>query len=152
MSRPGMSELQVGDPLAGFLHRPRLTASMRTVSGRRQCEDEIAEMTELIRDRYGPLVVVGEGGEGRIVKARDLQHDRFVALKLRAVATERGRRTNRHQTSHTLTSANTSLDRTRGLRRPRRTHDRTPASEPAHPVIPTVCHSPGLAYWPLGKT
>ena len=48
-------------------------------------------MTELIHDRYEPLDVVGEGGEGRLVKALDLQHDRFVALKLRAVATDAGR-------------------------------------------------------------
>ena len=48
-------------------------------------------MTELIRDRYEPLEVVGEGGEGRLVKALDLQHDRFVALKLRAVATDADR-------------------------------------------------------------
>ena len=48
-------------------------------------------MTELIRNRYEPLEVVGEGGEGRLVKALDLQHDRFVALKLRAVATDADR-------------------------------------------------------------
>ncbi|MDQ1457432.1 MAG: hypothetical protein QOH28_3052 [Actinomycetota bacterium] len=48
-------------------------------------------MTQLIRDRYEPIEVVGEGGEGRLVKALDRQHGRFVALKLRAVASDADR-------------------------------------------------------------
>lgn len=40
-------------------------------------------MAELLRGRYEPLEVVGEGGEGRVVKALDRQHDRIVALKIR---------------------------------------------------------------------
>jgi WD40 repeat protein/class 3 adenylate cyclase/tRNA A-37 threonylcarbamoyl transferase component Bud32 len=48
-------------------------------------------MTELIRDRYEPIEVVGEGGEGRVLKALDRQHDRFVALKLRTVASDADR-------------------------------------------------------------
>jgi WD40 repeat protein/class 3 adenylate cyclase len=48
-------------------------------------------MTQLIRDRYEPLEVVGEGGEGRLVKALDRQHGRFVALKLRMVASDADR-------------------------------------------------------------
>jgi WD40 repeat protein/class 3 adenylate cyclase len=44
-------------------------------------------MTQLLRDRYELLEVVAEGGEGRVVKALDRQHGRFVALKLRAVTT-----------------------------------------------------------------
>ena len=48
-------------------------------------------MTQLIRDRYEPIEVVGEGGEGRLVKALDRQHGRFVALKLRTVASDADR-------------------------------------------------------------
>jgi WD40 repeat protein/class 3 adenylate cyclase len=39
----------------------------------------------LIRERYELLETLGAGGEGRVVKALDLQHDRVVALKIRAV-------------------------------------------------------------------
>jgi WD40 repeat protein/class 3 adenylate cyclase/tRNA A-37 threonylcarbamoyl transferase component Bud32 len=38
----------------------------------------------LLRDRYEPIDVVGRGGEGRVVRAIDRQHDRQVALKIRA--------------------------------------------------------------------
>lgn len=40
----------------------------------------------LLRDRYEPLEVVGSGGEGEVVLARDHQHDRRVAIKIRHVA------------------------------------------------------------------
>jgi WD40 repeat protein/class 3 adenylate cyclase len=46
---------------------------------------------ELMRGRFEPLEVVGEGVEGRVMKALDLQHDRFVALKVRTVATDADR-------------------------------------------------------------
>jgi class 3 adenylate cyclase/WD40 repeat protein/tRNA A-37 threonylcarbamoyl transferase component Bud32 len=39
----------------------------------------------LIRERYEPLERLGVGGEARVVKALDRQHDRFVALKIRTV-------------------------------------------------------------------
>jgi WD40 repeat protein/tRNA A-37 threonylcarbamoyl transferase component Bud32 len=42
-------------------------------------------MTVLVRDRYEPIEVVGQGGEGRVLKAIDRQHERLVALKVRAV-------------------------------------------------------------------
>src|SRR4051812_1482517 len=48
-------------------------------------------MEQLIRDRYEPLEVVGEGGEGRLLKALDRQHGRIVALKLRTVASDADR-------------------------------------------------------------
>ncbi len=48
-------------------------------------------MTQRIRDRYEALEVVGEGGEGRVVKALDHQHDRIVALKIRSVRSDAAR-------------------------------------------------------------
>jgi len=48
-------------------------------------------VTQLVRDRYELLGVVAEGGEGRVVKALDRQHGRFVALKLRAVVSDADR-------------------------------------------------------------
>ena len=42
-------------------------------------------MTVLLRERYEPIEVVGQGGEGRVLKAIDRQHDRIVALKVRTV-------------------------------------------------------------------
>jgi WD40 repeat protein/class 3 adenylate cyclase len=48
-------------------------------------------MTELVRGRYELLETLGAGGEGRVAKALDHQHDRFVALKILSVrsATDR---------------------------------------------------------------
>src|SRR6266542_7097032 len=43
-------------------------------------------MTELVHERYELLETLGAGGEGRVVKALDHQHDRFVALKILPVA------------------------------------------------------------------
>jgi serine/threonine protein kinase/WD40 repeat protein len=40
-------------------------------------------MPVLIKDRYEVLETLGAGGEARVVKALDHQHDRFVALKIR---------------------------------------------------------------------
>src|SRR3954463_2341186 len=40
---------------------------------------------KLMKDRYEVLRTVGAGGEGHVVKALDLQHDRVVALKIREV-------------------------------------------------------------------
>ena len=42
-------------------------------------------MGEVLRDRYEVLEVVGQGGEGRVARALDRQHDRIVALKIRPV-------------------------------------------------------------------
>ena len=42
-------------------------------------------MATLITERYEPLETLGAGGEARVVKALDRQHDRFVALKIRPV-------------------------------------------------------------------
>jgi WD40 repeat protein/class 3 adenylate cyclase/tRNA A-37 threonylcarbamoyl transferase component Bud32 len=43
----------------------------------------------LVKDRYQVLRKVGAGGEGHVVEARDLQHDRVVALKIREVRDDR---------------------------------------------------------------
>ena len=40
-------------------------------------------MLTLFRERYEVLGTLGAGGEARVVKALDRQHDRFVALKIR---------------------------------------------------------------------
>jgi WD40 repeat protein/class 3 adenylate cyclase len=45
----------------------------------------------LIRERYEVLGTLGAGGEGRVVKALDRQHGRFVALKIRPVLSNRAR-------------------------------------------------------------
>jgi len=45
----------------------------------------------LLRGRYELLETLGSGAEGRVVKALDHQHARQVALKIRAVGTDRGR-------------------------------------------------------------
>src|SRR5262245_58056173 len=47
--------------------------------------------TELLRDRYEPLSVVGRGGEGEVLRARDHLHGRQVALKVRPVTDESSR-------------------------------------------------------------
>jgi YVTN family beta-propeller protein len=44
-------------------------------------------MTERLRDRYELLNVLGKGGEGKVLKAVDHQHDRTVAIKVRSAAT-----------------------------------------------------------------
>ena len=46
-------------------------------------------MTSLLRDRYEPLEVVGQGGEGRVVRAWDHLHGRPVAVKVRHCRPER---------------------------------------------------------------
>ena len=50
-----------------------------------------ATVLTLFRDRYEVLATLGSGGEARIVKALDRQHDRFVALKIRPVRDEAAR-------------------------------------------------------------
>ena len=48
-------------------------------------------MPTLIKERYELLETLGAGGEARVVKALDRQHDRFVALKIRPVRGNRAR-------------------------------------------------------------
>jgi WD40 repeat protein/class 3 adenylate cyclase len=44
-------------------------------------------LTQLLGGRYEPLEVVGSGGEARVLRALDHQHDRLVALKVRSAPT-----------------------------------------------------------------
>jgi serine/threonine protein kinase len=55
----------------------------------RQQGGNIATARRLIKDRYEVVETLGAGGEGRVVKALDCQHDRLVALKIRAVRDDR---------------------------------------------------------------
>jgi len=43
-------------------------------------------VTEIWRDRYRPVDTVAQGGQGRLLRGIDRQHDRPVALKIRRVA------------------------------------------------------------------
>src|SRR5256885_2192015 len=47
--------------------------------------------TELLRERYESLEVVGRGGESEVIRALDHFHGRQVALKVRPVADEASR-------------------------------------------------------------
>jgi WD40 repeat protein/class 3 adenylate cyclase/tRNA A-37 threonylcarbamoyl transferase component Bud32 len=51
--------------------------------------DVATSARRLIKDRYEVIETLGAGGEGRVVKALDCQHDRLVALKIRAVRDDR---------------------------------------------------------------
>ncbi len=48
-------------------------------------------MATLIRERYEILELIGIGGEGRVLKALDRQHDRLVTLKVRPVRDDQAR-------------------------------------------------------------
>ncbi len=54
-------------------------------------EDVATSSARLIKGRYELLGILGVGGEGRVVKALDRQHDRVVALKIREVRDDRVR-------------------------------------------------------------
>jgi WD40 repeat protein/class 3 adenylate cyclase/tRNA A-37 threonylcarbamoyl transferase component Bud32 len=57
-----------------------------------QAGDVATSARRLIKDRYEVLGTLGAGGEGRVVKALDRQHDRLVALKIREVRDDRVRK------------------------------------------------------------
>jgi serine/threonine protein kinase len=48
-------------------------------------------MSTLIKSRYETFELLGVGGEGRVVKALDRQHDRLVTLKIRPVRDDQAR-------------------------------------------------------------
>jgi DNA-binding NarL/FixJ family response regulator len=50
-----------------------------------------APESRLIRNRYRPLKVAGKGGQGEVLKALDLQHDRPVAIKVRSAGRQEDR-------------------------------------------------------------
>src|SRR5437879_2287189 len=49
-------------------------------------------MTDLLASRYQVVATVSQGGQGKILKAVDLQHQRTVALKVYDVPSGEGRR------------------------------------------------------------
>ncbi|HEV2754150.1 MAG TPA: serine/threonine-protein kinase, partial [Actinomycetota bacterium] len=51
--------------------------------------DLATSVRRLIKERYEVIETLGAGGEARVVKALDRQHDRLVALKIRAVRDDR---------------------------------------------------------------
>ena len=51
----------------------------------------MSTMAPLLRDRYELLETLGIGGEARVLKALDHQHERLVALKIRTVRDARAR-------------------------------------------------------------
>jgi eukaryotic-like serine/threonine-protein kinase len=51
----------------------------------------MSTMAPLLRDRYELLETLGIGGEARVVKALDHQHERLVALKIRTARDARAR-------------------------------------------------------------
>jgi hypothetical protein len=53
--------------------------------------DAMSTTAPLLRDRYELLETLGIGGEARVVKALDHQHERLVALKIRTARDARAR-------------------------------------------------------------
>jgi WD40 repeat protein/class 3 adenylate cyclase len=81
----------MGDQGPTFRPEGKVNLTVRLLRAPRRRRDDAPVTTRarrLIKKRYEVLGSLGAGGEGHVVKALDLQHDRLIALKIREARDE----------------------------------------------------------------